>query len=494
DETRALVSAIDPHADTRRIFAESGGNPLYAIELARSRAGDNSGGISRLIRDRVERLPDDAAEVLRWCAILGLSFSVRHLEQAAGRAVEPLLRALDVLERQDFIRAEPSRKDVYAFAHDVVRRAVYQDLTEARRRLMHLRVAGILPDAAEIAHHAALGGDVALAARSCVEAGRRCLRLFAGAEADALARRGLQYAATLPERERVPLQLELHEIRIAVRRPQQLDEIATEIERLAERALDLDLAEYARLGFHILAYLRWEVGGTEDARRHMMRAELVSRSGDASQRIVAMAEAARCLVLLERDLPRAEAMVLEAGALSHRAGFEPVAIPDAIGMLRLHQRQFDQAREQFEHALEIARTTRDRLEEFGAMEHLVMTDFESEAYARGAMLADQMIVLAEKLREGSEAPIASALAALCRYANGEDASRDALNRSIDALRAVDAKQRLTYVLTRAAAIDARRGDVESARMRAEEALRFAEILERPSDVVRARAVLEKGAS
>ncbi|MGN6183772.1 MAG: AAA family ATPase [Thermoanaerobaculia bacterium] len=487
DAIVTLVRSIDPQADANRIYRESGGNPLFAIELARSR-GDGAGGISRLIRDRVERLPEDAAEVLRWCAVLGLSFTLRHLEQSAGRATEPLLRALDALERHDFIRAEPSRQDVYAFAHDVVRRAVYQDLSEARRRLMHLRVAGVLEDAADIAHHAALGGDNALAARSCVEAARRCLRLFAGAEADALAKRGLQYAASLPDRERVQLLLELHEIRFAVRRPQQFDEFASEIEKLAEQALDLDLPEHARLGFQILAYLRWEVGGSEDAQRHMLRAELVSRGGDAQQRIVAMAEAARCLVLLERDLLRAEALALEAGALAHRAGFEPFAIPDAVGMLRLHQHQFDEARAAFRHALELAKTTRNRMAEFTAIEHLVMTEFEAQSYASAASLAEQLIPLAQKLREGSEVPIAFALAALCRYANGES---DALESHLAALRAVDAKQRLTYVLTRAASIDVARGEVATAQSRAEEALRLAEILERPSDIARARTILEK---
>jgi hypothetical protein len=487
DDTTILVRSIDAHADGRRIFIESGGNPLFAIELTRSR-GDGAGGISRLIRDRVERLPEDAVEVLRWCAVLGLSFSMRHLEQAAGRAVDPLLRALDVLERHDFVRAEPAANDMYAFAHDVVRRAVYQDLTEARRRLMHLRIAGVLDDAAEIAHHAALGGDLALAARSCAEAARRCVRLFAGAEAETLVRRGLQYAASLPQRERVPLLLDLHEIRFAVRRPQQIDDVASEIEALAEQALDLDLPAHARLGFHLLAHLRWEVGGSEDARRHMMRAELVSRGADPQQRIVAIAEAARCLVLLERDLPRAEAMALEARALSNRAGFEPFAIPDAVGMLRLHQRQFEEARVAFQHALELARTTRNRMAEFIAIEHLVMTEIESESYARGARLAETAIPLAQKLRDGSEVPIAFALAALCRYADGGE---DELAPHLERLRAVDAKQRLTFVLLRAAAIDVRNGNVASAKARAGEALRLAEVLERPSDVARARAVLQK---
>ena len=45
EETRALVRAVAPDADDERVFAESGGNPLLALELARSRPdGDAAPG------------------------------------------------------------------------------------------------------------------------------------------------------------------------------------------------------------------------------------------------------------------------------------------------------------------------------------------------------------------------------------------------------------------------------------------------------------------
>jgi hypothetical protein len=58
----------------------------------------------------------------------------------------------------------------------------------------------------------------------------------------------------------------------------------------------------------------------------------------------------------------------------------------------------------------------------------------------------------------------------------------------------DAKQRLAYALLRAAHNDLQRGDSERARSRGEEALRLAEVLERPTEIAMARVVLLRCAS
>ena len=63
---------------------------------------------------------------------------------------------------------------------------------------------------------------------------------------------------------------------------------------------------------------------------------MVSRSAEPGEHVVAMAEAARCLALLERDLGQAESLLLEASAPAQRTGVESEAIAAANGMLRLH--------------------------------------------------------------------------------------------------------------------------------------------------------------
>jgi hypothetical protein len=251
--------------------------------------------------------------------------------------------------------------------------------------------------------------------------------------------------------------------------------------------------EHARLGFNVLIYLRWEGGDSTNAERYMMMAEEVSRAANEKERVVAMAEAARCLALLERDLPRAAALVLEAEALSAAVRMEPMAIPDALGILRLHEGRLDEAAELFAHARTICRRDGDRLREFQALEHLAWLELGRERYDAAAGLSAELLALGEKLRDGSEAPLAHALAALVRYAQDDEPRRPELDRALESLRKIDAKQRLSNVLLRAAEVDLRRGAADLARTRAKEALRLARMLGRKSECVLAQAVLARAA-
>jgi len=502
EETVELVEASGLAVDGDRVFAESGGNPLYALEVARAlrhRRDVSPHTLKEVVRERLERLPAEAADVLRWSAVLGQTFRAGRLAQLMSIDSEALVAALEALERHALLRSADDAdetRDSYSFAHDIVRNVVYGDVSLPRRRLMHARVAKALADAgepdeitaAEIAHHAALAGEAATAARACVTAGRRCLRLFANAEAESLARRGMHHADKLREPERLQLLLELSQIAVAARRPERLDEEAQRIETLAEEALAFGCLEHARLGFHMISYLRWEGGAWSDAQRHMLRAEFVSRSADPAERVVAMAEAARCLALVERDLGQAEALLLEARGLAKQLGIEPVAVADGFGMLRMHQGQIDEAAELFKQAQILACRDGDHEDEFQALAHLCMLELDAGRYESAGARAAELSPIADKLRGGSEAPFAKALAALSRYALGDE-NGGGLDEAVEGLRAADAKHRLAFVLTRAAEIDVRRTQPQLARRRAEEALRLAQALESTSEIALARAIL-----
>jgi hypothetical protein len=501
-ETRELVSSLAPDVDADRVFAESAGNPLFALEVARSlpgRDGPLPGSLAELIRGRLDRLPPEAGDVLRWAAVLGSAFGVDRLGELMALDLDRLLAALELLERHALLRPHGDGAGAYEFAHDVVRRAVYSELSQPRRRLMHLRVAerlGRAADgeavAAELAHHAAFAGESALAARACAAAGRRFLRQFASEEARAIARRGRRHAAEVAEPERTRLAIELLQVELQAHRPSDTAAAAAELETLAERALEQGSAEHARLGFHLLAWLRWEEGEFADAQRHMMRAELVSRAGDEQAQVVAMAEAARCLVLLERELPRAEAMALEASARSGRAGgMRPPAIADAQGMLRQHQGRLDQAAELFEQARLEARRASDPMGELQALEHLVALRQQQRSWDEALRLGSELDALAGKLRQGSEGPFARALVALSRHALGAAEAEPALEAAIEELRVADAKARLAYTLTRAAQVDLERGDGRRARARTEEARRMAAAVGRPTEELLARVTLAR---
>jgi predicted ATPase len=515
-ETEVLVRAIAPEADSARVFDESAGNPLLALEVARSlphRTDAVPQTLSQLVRDRIDRLPAAAADALRWAAVLGPTFSVRWLAEVLEADVENLTGTLETLERHALIRpsthgggrhwgSERASLGAYAFAHELVHRAVYAELSEPRRRLMHRRVAGTLqrlddPDAAiaaDITYHAALAGDNEAAARACVAAGQRCLRVFANAEAHAMARRGLHHAEAVPEPDRVQLMLELMQVSLAARRPDNIANVTHTLETLAERALDFGCLEHARLGFHLLSVLHWEGGDWSDAHRQSLRAELVSRSADEKQQIVAMAEAARCLALLERDLGQAESLAREASALAQRLGTMPVAIPAGLGMLRLHQGRLDEAAALFDQARAHARREGDHLEEFAALAHRIVLEFQRDDFSAAAALCADLVRLADKLREGSEAPFAHALAALAEFAQDDGATVDALEVALKALRVADAKHRLAFVLTKTAEIEVGRGAAATALIRAEEALRLSKLLGRPSDAALAQVAAARAAA
>jgi tetratricopeptide (TPR) repeat protein len=259
---------------------------------------------------------------------------------------------------------------------------------------------------------------------------------------------------------------------------------------LAERALDLGDLPHARLGYHMAAYVRWSQGEWEGAREQSLQSSRVMRGDDSKANIVGMAETAKCLVMLERDLSQADAMLMEADSLAQRRHFAHPAIAAGNGMLRLHENRLDEAEEFFQESRTLCKSAGDRLNEFLASEYLVIIELQRGCYEVARDRAKQLVALGEKIREGSEKPFADALLGLCNYAIDNDSAE--LDIALEALRATDAKYRLAYILTRTAVIDCQRGRRQEAVEHATEALEYAKILERPTEMLLANAVLACG--
>jgi hypothetical protein len=202
-----------------------------------------------------------------------------------------------------------------------------------------------------------------------------------------------------------------------------------------------------------------------------------------------MAEAARCLAMIERDLTHADAMLMEAQALAARKGVSHHSIPSALGMLRYHENKLDEAAELFKEARTLARSAGDRLDEFQANEYLAMIEIERGRIEAARPYCETLVALAEKLREGSERPFARALDALCRYALTDDV--EPLEAALADRRVADAKHRLAYTLTRASLLDVERGRTDAATARASEALEHAEALDRRSEILLAHVALAR---
>ncbi len=201
-----------------------------------------------------------------------------------------------------------------------------------------------------------------------------------------------------------------------------------------------------------------------------------------------MAEAARCLALLERDLGHAEALVLEARARATNAGFETVAIRTLSGCfasIRAHGMR----RRTCSRSHAKCRCGKETGSANSGHSSISSCSNWSET---GRMLRERPPVnwlnWRRSFAKAARLLFARCLTALAAEASGEDARKE-LNEGLESLRMADAKHRLAYALLRATHGDFRRGDIERARARSEEALKLAHMLERPSETAMAHVAL-----
>jgi DNA-binding CsgD family transcriptional regulator len=136
-----------------RIARAAGGNPLYAIEIAREldRRGEHdiSGGmpvpqgLDSLVRARVRALPAGARDALLHAAVLG---------RPDTEAIDPV--ELAPAEEAGLVRVKPDKR--IEFVHPLFASAVYSAAPAARLREAHRAVADLARDPEERARHLAL--------------------------------------------------------------------------------------------------------------------------------------------------------------------------------------------------------------------------------------------------------------------------------------------------------------------------------------------------
>lgn len=143
----------------QRIHSVAGGNPFYAVELARALA--EVGGVLRpgaplpvpeslrtLVEERLGALPPATFEALAFAAALSrptVGALTRAIGDEAGPRLSPALEARVIELRDDEIR----------FAHPLFAAGVYE-LAADRRPVLHSRLAEIVDDVEQRARHLAL--------------------------------------------------------------------------------------------------------------------------------------------------------------------------------------------------------------------------------------------------------------------------------------------------------------------------------------------------
>jgi DNA-binding CsgD family transcriptional regulator/tetratricopeptide (TPR) repeat protein len=127
--------------------------------------------VREVVTQRVARLGEETSAVLELAAVIGPEFDLAVLARGTGREEAALLGSIDLALRSGMVADVPERPLVYRFAHELVRRALYDRLSAPRRVELHfcageaIEAGSPQPSArtlADLAHHftvaAPLGG------------------------------------------------------------------------------------------------------------------------------------------------------------------------------------------------------------------------------------------------------------------------------------------------------------------------------------------------
>ena len=155
---RTRLGVRIPRPALARVHDASGGNPMFALEFARSVARGSGPALApltiptslqELVRDRVAAQPQDVRRLLAAAA-------------AAERPTPSLLAAVDPDSPRlldvavDFGVVGVGDDGIVRFAHPLLASAAYADLAPSQRRALHAQLAGLAVGLEERARHLAL--------------------------------------------------------------------------------------------------------------------------------------------------------------------------------------------------------------------------------------------------------------------------------------------------------------------------------------------------
>ncbi len=220
-----LGAAAETNELARAIHLETEGNVFFVREVVRhlietggvreqngrwmaGRPVEELGipaGVRDVVGRQLNRLSETANRVLALAAVTGQEFELAVLGRAGGLDEELLVSALDEALAARLVAEVSGPATRYRFAHALVRATLYEELTGARRVILHRRVAeateavhvGALDDhLPALAHHYARASATAAAMTKAVayaaRAGDRALSQLANDEAASYYRSALE--------------------------------------------------------------------------------------------------------------------------------------------------------------------------------------------------------------------------------------------------------------------------------------------------------------
>jgi DNA-binding SARP family transcriptional activator len=131
-----------------QLYQETEGNPLFVVEMVRAglikedaqdkRAGALPSTVQAVIATRLAQLSAPARALAQLAATIGQGFTFDVLAAASDMCEDTLVNGLDELWRRRIVRKQTAG---YDFSHDLIREFAYSQISQARRTLLHRRVA-----------------------------------------------------------------------------------------------------------------------------------------------------------------------------------------------------------------------------------------------------------------------------------------------------------------------------------------------------------------
>lgn len=153
-----------PRPRLTRIFEVSGGNPLYALEVARALDDMRDtpedrlpATLAELVRVRVDGLDGATQQALLAAACLH-DPTTSLVAQALGTTVTEVMSALETAEGRGVVDLDGGR---IHFTHPLFAHGIYNGVTAAQRRAMHRRLAVVVEEPEFRARHLAMGATEA---------------------------------------------------------------------------------------------------------------------------------------------------------------------------------------------------------------------------------------------------------------------------------------------------------------------------------------------
>ncbi|WP_300019386.1 AAA family ATPase [Pseudonocardia sp.] len=346
--------------DVAKLYAWTGGSPLFVTELLRHPGSGTGalaipGSLHEAVAQRLEHAGEDVATLLAFGAVLGNSFALDDVAAVSGLDVEDCaVRAARALRAG--LLAEQG--ETFRFPNDIVRTVAYDAVPEPIRVSRHRRAARLSDARPETAaRHLAAAHDWAEAARAWQLAAHAAHLTFANDEAERLLTDALDTAGRSGERALVAvLRLRRGEIRTELGRH---DEARDDHEQALALARDLDDEE---LEARVLEQLGWTALYARDV---LGAVDLAERATQLAESAAAARGALPSATLLLGRVRHWDGDYAAAGAAYARvldAEPNPGAATTAMalayqGALLQHQDRFTEARAVLERAAVLCRDT-----------------------------------------------------------------------------------------------------------------------------------------